>query len=46
MSRILNTICFVTFFVSLGAYVIGAELLAIVSMCISGIAAIIEYTIQ
>jgi hypothetical protein len=46
MTRFLNTLCFVSFFVSIAGYVIGADLLAIVSMFISGIAALIEYTIN
>jgi hypothetical protein len=46
MTRFLNTLCFVSFFVSIAGYVIGADLLAIVAMTLAGIAAAIEYAIN
>jgi hypothetical protein len=46
VTRFLNTLCFVSFFVSIAGYVIGADLLAIVAMTLAGIAAAIEYAIN
>jgi len=46
MTRFLNTLCFVSFFVSIGGYVIGADLLAIGAMTLAGVSALIEYAIN